>query len=525
MSIDISLYEVHKYYGSNHVLQGVSFEIYKGEKVGLLGKNGSGKSTIFKIISGEDDYESGQITTSKGKKIEVLDQIPVFNENDTVNDVLESSFSEVAEIHKQMKKIEGDSDPKVLDKYGALMEKYMFLGGYDVAYKIDKICNGMHISDTMREASFAQLSGGEQTRVNLARILLRECDILLLDEPTNHLDLESLKWLEAFLRDFPGTALIISHDRVFLDNVVKRIIDIEDGKAIFYGGNFSYYAEEKLRRYEAQAEAFERQQKEIKRIEERARWFVQNNRFTTKHHAIMSRIDHMDMIDRPTAMRKITEDFNAGGYAAKEAIVLEDVCKSYDNQVLLGNVSRIIRRNDRVALIGPNGSGKTTLIKMILGDVLPDQGDIKVSSNINIAYLPQVVTFKNEDATVLETLRNELGHNESTTRAILANFHFRGEEVNKKVAKLSGGEKSRLQLCILMQEKINFLILDEPTNHLDIQSREWIEEAVADFNCSLLFISHDRFFLNQFANKIWHIHDGMVEEFVGSFEDYLESAQ
>ena len=518
--IDISVHMLNKYYGANHVIKDVSFEIYSGEKVGLLGRNGSGKSTIFRIIGEGEDYESGTIAKATGKKIEVLAQIPTFNEGDTVDDILHSSYVEINAVYTAMKKIEGNEDPKVLDRYIKLMEEYERLGGYDVAFKIDKICNGMNISDTMRQNLFATLSGGEKTRVNLARILLRDCDILLLDEPSNHLDLASIHWLEKFLRDFPGTVIVISHDRVFLDNVITRIIDIEDGEAHFYSGNFSWYAVEKQRRFEQLLEQYERQQKEIKRIEERAKWFVANNRFTTKHHAILSRLDHIERIDRPGATRKITEEFTSGGYAAKEAVTLEGVGKSFDGHELFSGVDKIINRNDRIALVGENGSGKTTLLKMILGEEPCTTGHIKVSSNIKIAYMSQTITFDDDQATVIDTFRHGTGLDEPRARAALSSFLFRAEDIGKKVSTLSGGEKSRLKVALLMQDKVNFLIMDEPTNHLDIDSREWIESAVEEWDCTLLFISHDRFFLNKFASKIWHLKDGNVTEFVGTFEDF-----
>ena len=521
--IDISTHELNKYYGSNHVLKGISLEIYSGEKVGLLGKNGAGKTTLFKVLAGEEDYESGTVTRANGKKIEVLAQIPTFAEGDTVEDVLRSSFADITAVYTAMKKIEGDPDPAILLKYGKLMDEYERLGGYDVDFKLEKICNGMNISEEMRAGLFTTLSGGEKTRVNLTRILLRDCDILLLDEPTNHLDLASLTWFEQFLKEFRGTAVIISHDRVFLDNVVSRIIEIEDGRANFYTGNYTYYAEERQRRHQAQAEQYERQQKEIKRIEDRAKWFVEQNRFTTKHHAILSRIDHMVKIDKPNATRKVTEDFTGGGYAAKELVSFEGVHKGYGSP-LLSDITLTIVRNDRIALIGENGCGKTTLLKLITGEEPCDSGTIKISSNVKIAYMPQIITFDNENATVLETLRLAFGQTEQIARAILASFNFRAEDVLKKVGTLSGGEKSRLKLCLLMQEKINFLILDEPTNHLDIDSREWIEAAVEDCGMTLLFISHDRYFLNKFASRVWAVKDGAVTDFQGGFSEFAAQA-
>jgi len=521
--IDIAVHELNKYYGSNHVIRGITFEIYKGEKVGLLGKNGSGKTTLFKIIAEDEPYDGGSISKASGKKVEILSQIPVFAESDTVEDILRSSFKEISETYEAMKAIEGDASPSVLTRYGKLMEAYERLGGYDVDTKIEKICNGMNIGEGMHNSLFSLLSGGEKTRVNLARILLRDCDILLLDEPTNHLDLASLAWLEGFIKEFLGTVVMISHDRAFLDNVISRVIEIEEGKANFYSGNFSWYAVEKLRRYTDQLERYERQQKEIKRIEDRAKWFVLNNQFTTKHHALLSRLDHMDMIDKPISSRKVTEEFSSGGYAAKVAVSLDSVCKSYGVNTLLNDVSLNIHRNDRIALIGANGCGKTTLIKMILGEEACDSGTIKVSSNIKIAYMSQIILFEDDNATVIDTLRDLIGLPEDKLRSILIRFNFRGNDILKKVGKLSGGEKSRLKLCLLMQNQVNFLILDEPTNHLDIESREWIEAAVADWDCTMLFISHDRYFLNQFASKIWSMKDGDITEFVGDFDAYVEA--
>jgi len=512
--IEIAMHELHKYYGATHVIKGISFEIYRGERVGLLGVNGSGKTTLFKVITGEESYESGTLSKASGRKIEMLHQIPVFNENDTVEDILRSSFKEITDVYIAMKKIEGDGDPAVLKKYGRLMEEYDRLGGYDTEVKIDKICNGMHLNDEMRNSLFATLSGGEKTRVNLARILLKECDILLLDEPTNHLDFSSLEWLEKFLLDFKGTIVVISHDRVFLDRVVTRIIEVEIGKAQFYSGNYSWYVEEKQKRYISQSDQYERQQKEIKRIEDRAKWFVAQNQFTTKHHAILSRLNHMEKIEKPVSpAKKLTEGFKSGGHVTKELVSFEAVSKSYDDKTLVENLDLQVYRNDRIALIGANGCGKTTLLKLIMGDEEPDSGVIKTSVNAKRAYMPQIITFEKLDATVLETLRSAFDLTEEKARSILARFNFRAADVNKKVSSLSGGEKSRLKLCLMMQNNVNFLLLDEPTNHLDIATREWIENVLLDFDGTMIFVSHDRYFLNKFGDKVWNMEDGTITVF------------
>jgi len=529
--IDISVHELNKYYGTNHVLKGINFEVYSGEKIGLLGKNGSGKTTLFKIIAEDEDYDSGSVSKAAGKKVEILAQMPVFDESCTVEDILRSSFKEIGEIYEAMKKIEGDGNAAVLARYGKLMEEYERLGGYDVDFKIEKICNGMNIGADMRQSPFSLLSGGEKTRVNLARILLRDCDILLLDEPTNHLDLDSMKWLESFLREFSGTVVTISHDRVFLDNVIERVIEISEGRLNFYQGNYSFYVEEKERRFLTQSEQYKQQQKKIHQLETAAKrlheWGrrADNEALHKRAFAMEKRIEQMDKVDKPAISKKMTEDFNSGSHAAKEVMFFDSVSKSYKSNVLLNNVSLSVDRNDRIALIGANGCGKTTLLKLIMGEESCDSGELKVSRNIKIAYMPQIIWFDDENLTILETLRGALNLPEEKVRSILARFKFRAPDVSKKVGNLSGGEKSRLKLCLLMQNKVNFLIMDEPTNHLDIESREWIEDAVEDFNGTMLFISHDRYFLNKFASKVWNMKDGGITAFDSGFKAYLKASE
>ena len=520
--VDISVREINKYYGSNHVLKGITFEIYDGEKVGLLGINGSGKTTLFKIITGDEPCDSGTLSKASGKKVEMLAQIPVFGEGDSSEDVLRSSFKEISDVYNAMKKIEGDDNPSTLVRYGRLMEEYERLGGYDTEVRLDKVCEGMNIDGRIRYSPFSQLSGGEKTRVNLARILLRDSDVLLLDEPTNHLDLASLEWLENFLRDYAGTVFVVSHDRAFLDRVVTRIIEIEEGEARFYSGNYSWYAEEKLRRYTSQSEQYERQQREIKRIEDRAKWFLEQDRFTTKHHVILSRIDHMEKIEKPVTTRKLKAKFDGGGHMSKELVTFESARKSYGEKIILRDLSLKLYRNERIALIGANGCGKTTLLRLITEEELPDSGIIKTSASLKLAYMPQIITFENMDATVMETLCYATGVSAERARSVLAGFHFRAADVIKKIGALSGGEKSRLKLCILMQENVNFLLLDEPTNHLDVASREWIENALADYGGAMLFVSHDRYFLNKFADKVWSMDNGEIDSYDCGFDEYLE---
>lgn len=527
--IDIAVNNLHKYYGSNHVLSGITFEVYSGERVGLLGKNGSGKTTLFKVITGEEPYESGTVSKASRKKVEILSQIPVFEPNKTVEDILRSSFEETSHILRELQALEAHLDAPLLNRYGQLLEAYERLGGYETEVQLDKVCSGMNIDETIRKSYFHLLSGGEKTRINLARILLRNCDILLLDEPTNHLDLSSLEWLEKFLLDFPGTVIAISHDRVFLDNVITRIIEIDGGKVNFYSGNYSFYMEEREQRFLTQSEQYKQQQRKIDQLEaaiKQQRVWMQINPASTglakRALAMEKRIEQMDKVQKPITDRKLTAEFSGGGYASKEIILFDSVYKSYGTKEILSNLNFQLCRNDRIALVGANGCGKTTLIKMILNEEPCDSGTIKISTNSKPAYMSQMITFPDHNATVLDALRCESAISEQKARSILAGFHFKATDVNKKVSTLSGGEKSRLKLCLMMHNDTNLLLLDEPTNHLDIASREWLENALTDFKGTMLFVSHDRYFLNKFASKIWSIQDGVITEYNCGFEEYLQ---
>ncbi len=540
--IDIAIQDLNKYYGSNHVLKGISFEIFKGEKVGLIGKNGSGKTTLFKVVSGLEGYESGSVIRAQGKKIEVLEQIPVYDEGYTVGQVLNSAFGELSEKSEEMRSLEeqiqscntgsqtneaGDRDlNRLLSRYGRLQTEYEALGGYETESRIDKVCNGMKISAAMRSQLFDELSGGEKTRVNLARILLRNADILLLDEPTNHLDLGSLRWVEEYLKAYAGTVVVISHDRCFLDNVVTRIIEIVDGMPEFYEGSYSYYAEEKMRRFELRSEMYEQQQRKIGQLEAAAKrmheWAknADNPAMHKRAFSIEKRIERMDRVEKPSETRKIAAEFKESGFSGEETAVLSDIAKAYGSKQLFHSVNLRILRNDRIALIGDNGCGKSTLVKLLTGDEAPDYGGVRIGGSVRMAYVPQLIEFDDPEASVIETIRYALETNEEKARSVLAAFHFRGKDILKKVGSLSGGEKSRLKVCILMQGDVNFLVLDEPTNHLDIPSREWIEEAVSQFGGTILFISHDRYFINKFGDRIWEMENGRITDYRGTYEEY-----
>lgn len=527
---ELSVRELNKYYGENHVLKGITFEVYKGERVGLLGKNGSGKTTLFKVISGLENYESGFVDICSGKRVGILDQIPQYPEDYSVLDVLNTSFEEPLKLQAEMieleKQMESDTDPAILKHYGAVQSKFDALGGYMMESRITRVCSGLSISSSMQMQTFSCLSGGEKTRVNLARIMLQEADILLLDEPTNHLDIASVEWLEDYLLQYSGTVVVISHDRYFLDRVVGRIIELEDGKAGFYEGNYSYYAKEKEERFLQQTAAFEGQQKEIKRLQDAAdklhEWArnADSKALHVRAFAIEKRIEHMDKVERPSKEKKLTSSFQENRFSGKDVITLKDTCKSYGGNQVLRDINLSVHKGDRIALIGANGCGKTTLVRILTGEEAPDSGSASIGQSIDFCYLPQLVTFENPQFTVLETVRYALETNEEKARQKLAAFHFNGRDTMKKVEALSGGEKSRLRLCISMQESINLLVLDEPTNHLDIASLEWIEAAVSDFSGTLLFVSHDRYFIRRFATRIWELEHGHITDFDGTYEEY-----
>jgi ATP-binding cassette subfamily F protein 3 len=532
---DIACKGVHKYYGANHVLKGVSFEIFEGEKVGLLGKNGAGKTTLLKILSGEEAFDAGQVIIPKDRNMEVLDQIPTFPKEYTVQDVLNTAFEKLYAISDEMKRLEAEMSvrPEVsmVKKYGELQTKFEVMGGYLMETDLAKVCTGLLINTELLEKPFVKLSGGEQTRVNLARIILKKADILLLDEPTNHLDIKAAEWLEEYLKGFNGTAIVISHDRYFLDRVVTRIIEIENGLAVLYSGNYSKYVKEREERYQRQLSLYEKEQRKIRQLEEAAKrmhdWAgrADNKSMHRRAFAIEKRIERLNQTEKPIRDRGIWAKFQEKDFSGKDIVILQGIGKSFGDREILKDISLTVKRGDRIAVLGPNGCGKTTLLNIIVNKLSPDRGTVRIGRSVKYAFLPQIIRFENSDWNMLETVRYIMEWSEETARNRLAAFHFTGEEVFKPVLSLSGGERSRLKLFLLMQNEINLLILDEPTNHLDIASREWIEQAVKAFGGTLLFVSHDRYFISQFANRIWDLEYGQVTDYYGTYEQYRQWKQ
>ena len=528
--IDISVSNLVKEFEvGKKILDGLSFQVDQGERVGLLGKNGAGKTTVFKILTGELDWDEGEVMTAPGKRLGLISQIPVYPAHFTVGDVLRTAFDRLhameAEMAELTAKMEHDSDPALLRRYGALSTAFEAGGGYDTETQLNKVCNGLDISRDMREQLFADLSGGEKTRINLARLILEDTDILLLDEPTNHLDLHATEWLEDYLSRFKGTVLAISHDRWFLDKVVRRCIEIADGKAEFYEGNYSFYVVEKERRFQEQLKQYEKEQAKIEQLQEAADrlrvWAYSGMDKTFKRAQSMEkRIERLRTTDKPKKERKLDIRFGEREFRGDEVLVIKDLKKGFEGRTLFDHVNLLVEGGERIGLLGDNGTGKSTLLKILMGEESPDGGKIRTGPTVKIGYLPQIVKFAHPERNLVDTLIYDLDVSTQTARNRLAAFNFRGEDVFKPVSALSGGEQSRLRLCMLMDEKINLLILDEPTNHLDVASREWIEEAVEEYEGNLLFVSHDRYFINRFATRIWMLENGTITDFEGTYEEF-----
>jgi ATPase subunit of ABC transporter with duplicated ATPase domains len=471
------------------------------------------------------------VVIGTGRRIGLISQIPVCPEGWSVEDVLRSAFARLDSLRREMEDLAarmaaGESDPALLRRYGALSEKFEVFGGYDTDVAVNKVAQGLSIPDAMRAQPFESLSGGEKTRVNLGRLILEDTDILLLDEPTNHLDLHATEWLEAYIARFRGTVLAISHDRYFLDRVVGRIIEIEDGRAEFYSGNYSFYAVEKERRYQEKLKQYEKEQAKLDQLSQAADklrlWaFLGNDKLYKRAFSIEKRMERMRTTEKPTKRRKMEARFASTEFRGDEVLALRNVAKSYGDKHLFDGINLKIEGGERIALIGDNGTGKSTLVKMIVGELETDEGRVRLGPSVKLAYLPQIMSFAHPEWNMVENMMDaKRGLSAQSARNRLAAYDFRGEDVLKPVSVLSGGEQSRLRLCMLMDDETNFLILDEPTNHLDIDSREWIENAVEDYDGALLFVSHDRYFINRFATRVWELHDGTITDWPMSFAQY-----
>ena len=517
------------------ILNGLSFQVDSGERVGLLGKNGAGKTTLFRMLTGELEPDEGEIQLGAGRRVGLISQIPVYPAGYTVEDVLRSAFAWMYRMKDEMDTLalrmeQGASDETTLRRYGELNARFEGLGGWDTDTAVNKVAGGLSIPQAMRQRDFDCLSGGEKTRVNLGRLILEDTDILLLDEPTNHLDLQATEWLEEYLRKFRGTVVTISHDRYFLDRTVTRIIEIQDGKAEFYSGNYSFYAIEKERRYQERMKQYLKEQAKIQQLEKAAEqmhlWaFMGNDALHKRAFSMEKRIERMRTTEKPTKARKLEARFQSREFKGDEVLQIKGLAKSFGEKHLFSDVYLRCEGGERIALLGENGTGKTTLLNILTGSEKPDSGSVRLGPSVKAAYLPQVIHFDHPERSILDTMLYELDITPQSARNRLAAYQFTGEDVFKQVSVLSGGELSRLRLCMLMDESINLLILDEPTNHLDIDSREWLEEAVEAFDGTLLFVSHDRYFINRFATRVWELENGTVSDYPMGFTQYRQAKE
>lgn len=545
---ELKLNGIKKYMEATLVLKNITFEVYQGEKVGVVGANGSGKSTILKLIAGIEPmnyypgypqtssygYDEGLINMSRGATTAYLEQSPVYLAGLKVIDVLNLAFNEVdgieihmRELEEQLKTLEDVDLERALNKYSDLVQLYEVKGGYEKEEKLSKVCTGLKFNESFLNKDFDLLSGGEKTRVGLGKLLIHTPDILLLDEPTNHLDMDSIEWLEDYLKNYKGLVLIVSHDRYFLDHVVTKIVEVEDMESITYKGNYTDFVSQKEENMRIQYEHFREQQKTIKAQEKQVAslrdWALRadNNKFFRRAASIQKKLDKLERIDKPVFDKKNMKlDFKAAERSGKETIKAKGLSKGYEDKVIFKNTDLMIHFGERVGMVGPNGSGKTTFLKILLGEEQTDNGVVELGANVITAYLPQKITFNNEELTVIETFRKDISIVEGKAREYLSKFMFYKKSPYKKVKFLSGGERIRLKLAMLLYQDINLLILDEPTNHLDIDSIETLEEALEDFKGTIFFISHDRYFINKMAERVVAIEDNEFKSYLGNYDDY-----
>ena len=526
--IDIAVKDLVKSFEiGDNLLDGLTFEVQEGQCVAILGRNGCGKTTLFRILTGEIGYDEGEVYVNPNKKLGLISQIPRYPAGYTVEEVLRSAFRKLLEVRQRMEELESQmtaSTPKdILNEYDRLSNRFAAGGGYDMDVDTDKVCNGLGIPETMRQQEFDMLSVGEKTRVNLARLLLEKTEILLLDEPTNHLDLKSVEWLEAYINRFKGTVLTISHDRYFLDQVADRIVEIHEGHGELYSGNYSFYMEEKQARFDLQMKQYEQEQAKLKQLgftlERMKGWGINNRTLYRRAMSIQHRMERIEKTKKPTVEKTMKASFAQRDFQGDVVFETKALAKCFGEKQLFSDVSLLVQGGERIALLGDNGAGKTTFIRCLLGQE-SCEGKIKFGPTVRVGYLPQIMHFSHPERSLYDTMLYEKNLTPQAARDRLGAFLFQGEDVFKTVGSLSGGEQSRLRLCMLMDEKINLLILDEPTNHLDIASREWVECAIEEFEGVLLFVSHDRYFVEKFADRIWELEGGRIRDFKCGYAKY-----
>ena len=536
--IILDVNKLTKSYGFGQVLDNISFTVNENERIAIVGENGCGKSTLLKIIAGLEKKDSGQINIKKDCVLEYLEQGDVSDsKTGTCIEILNSAFEKLNKLKQELNSLENMlSSPSVsaneLDvlvrRYSNLQEKFCILGGYEIDVQINTVVTGLKIEKEILNREFSTLSGGERTLINFAKILLSKPDLLLLDEPTNHFDIERLEWLENYINSYKGSIIIVSHDRYFLDKVSKKIFELENGKIKIYHGNYSSYLEQKeneevneFQIYKVEQRKIQEMEKAIKRLKEWGK--ISNNpMFFRRAKAIESNMIRLkeNAMEKPKEIKYLPIKLNESSRGSQEVVTIKNLNLTIGNKTLLTNANSQISVNEKVFILGENGCGKSTLINEILTNKNPN---IKVGSNLNIAYLSQIINFENPKQNLLEYFINETSIEEQISRSILFNFQFFKNDLTKRVSTLSGGDKIRLKLAVLLQQKINFLILDEPTNHIDIPTREVLEETLIKFKGTLLIVSHDRFFINKIANKIIYFKNNKLLSFYGNYDEFLKN--
>ena len=537
----INFSKVSKDFGGNPIFRDIDLEIMEGERIGLVGENGGGKSTLFKLLAGIDTPTDGVISRRRNLTIGYLAQeADPGQSHKTVFEAVSEVTQELVDLPFLLSQLEARmADPEVvadtdlmteiLDEYGKAQERFEALGGYTLEHKVEAVLHGLGFGPAWYDQEVGLLSGGEKKLVNLARILIKEPDLLLLDEPDNHLDLEAKVWLDQYIQNYPGTVLIISHDRQLLDYVAKKIFELEDGKISVYAGNYSYYFEERQRRLLKQYELYILQRDEIKRLEASMRqlkgWSKVNDKFATRAEDMTKRIERarQESVDRPILIRdkiKVNLDPDRSG---KKVLEVEGISKSFDDHILFEPFDFTVLYGERVGIVGANGSGKTTLLKSMMEMIPADTGSVKIGASVVVGYYAQEQETLPFDSTALDFVRRIKPMNEPQAISFLHGLLFSFEDIHTPIGRLSGGEKSRLQMARLMLNEANFLLLDEPTNNLDMASIEVLEAALQEFEGTILTVSHDRYFLDKIVNKIVSLEeDGRVRMYPGNYSYYYE---
>jgi ATP-binding cassette subfamily F protein 3 len=513
-------------FGADVILDDVTFQINPGEKVGIVGNNGAGKTTLFRMITGELFSNSGEVVMGKDVAVGYMEQHPLTNCTQTLFNEMDSAFTEIHSIRHEMERIEAEmgKENADLDKltayYGNLQETFEKKGGYQLEYKISRILLGVGFKKSDYNRNIAEFSGGEKNRVHLAKLLLSEPDILLLDEPTNHLDIEGINWLENFLQQWEKTIVIISHDRYFLDKVTNRTLELENHEIKSYRGNYSAYIQQKTQQLVLQEKMYTLQKADIEKKQE----FIRRNIAGQKTKQAKSRIielEKMKKIAPPAHRVQYQLSFPAGQRGGNDVLHIEDLNKSFEDRKIISSFNYLIRKGDKVGLIGANGSGKTTLLKMITGSLAQDSGSITLGSHIDVGYFSQNLENQNLENTIIEEVwQADPKKTMQEMRSYLAQFLFYDEDVFAIIKNLSGGERSRVELAKLILSGINFLILDEPTNHLDIFAKMALEESLSAFSGTILVVSHDRYFLDKITNRIIYLEDGTHSLYEGNYSEF-----